>query len=73
MTLPKNLRAIWISTQKAMAAADLFTPAPMGRYLLHNVVGQMTALYDEFSKAHVVLSDVPQPQKHALNIVCLTL
>ena len=31
----------------------------MGRYLLHNVVGQMTALYDEFAKAHVVALDVP--------------
>ena len=71
--MPKNLRLIWVSTQKAMAAADLFALAPMGRYLLHNVVGQMTALYDGFSKAHVVVLDVPQPKRQDTNTVCSTL
>ena len=59
VALPKSLRMIWVSTQKAMAAADLITPAPTGRYLLHNAVGQMTAIYDEFATAHVVVLDVP--------------
>ena len=68
-----NLRTIWIYTQTTMAAADLFSLAPTGRYLLHSVVGQMTALYDKFSKAHAAVLDVPQPQRHVTNTVCPTL
>ena len=42
-----------------MAASELLTPAPYGRYLLHHVAERTTALYDEFSKAHITVLDVP--------------
>ena len=42
-----------------MPASELLTPAPFGRYLLHHVTERMTALYDEFSRAHIAVLDVP--------------
>ena len=42
-----------------MAASDMLTPAPAGRYLLHHVAERVKALYDELSQAHVVVLDVP--------------
>ena len=42
-----------------MTASELLTPAPFGKYLLHHVTEQMTALYDEFSKAHTAVLYVP--------------
>ena len=42
-----------------MSASDLLTPAPFGRYMLHQVADRMTALYDEFTKAYFAVLDVP--------------
>ena len=59
IALPPRLKLVWISTRTSMAASDLLTPAPCGRYVLHHVADRMTALYDEFTKAHFAVLDVP--------------
>ena len=59
VSLPPQFKLVWISTRNPMAASDLLTPAPFGRYMLHHVADRMTALYDEFTKAHFAVLDVP--------------
>ena len=61
LTLSRHLSVIWVSTRRALDVADTETlkPAVLGRYLLHDVVGQMTALYDEFTHAQIAVLEVP--------------
>ena len=59
ISMPPRHRLIWISPRTSMSASDLLTPAPFGRFLLHQVADRMTALYDEFTKAHLAVLDIP--------------
>ena len=42
-----------------MPAADMLTPAPVSKYLLHDVIGQMKAQFDEMANADLVALDIP--------------
>ena len=57
--LPRDLRVAWISTRRGTPAADAIAGNVLDRYVLHDVIGQVTAPFHEFSTAHVALLEVP--------------
>ena len=59
VSMPPRHRLIWISPRTSMSASDLLRPAPFGRFLLHQVADRMTALYDEFTQAHLAVLEIP--------------
>ena len=57
--LPHDFAAVWVSTRRALPAADALAANVLERYVLHDVMGRLTALYQEFSQAHVAVLEVP--------------
>ena len=74
VSMPPRHRLIWISPRTSMSASDLLTPAPFGRFLLHQVADRMTALYDEFTQAHLAVLDIPPAaeSKYELRMLSIT-
>ena len=57
--LPRDLRVAWISTRRGTPAADTIASNVLDRYVLHDVIGKVTAPFHEFSTAHVAMLEVP--------------
>ena len=57
--IPDDIRIAWISTRRGASAADGILANVLGRYLLHDVVSQLTAPFHELSHAHVAVLEVP--------------
>ena len=57
--LDPNTRIAWVSTRRGSPAADVIASNVIGRYVLHDMIRNVTAPLDELSTAHAVVLEVP--------------
>ena len=57
--LPPEAQIIWVSTRRAEPAADTIAGNVRERYVLNDVLVNMTAPLDELSTAHLVVLEAP--------------
>ena len=67
-------KVVWISTRKAVPAADKISANLIGRYILHETLQNGEVLLQEFSAADVVMFEIPPVVKplfehHLLEVV----
>ena len=57
--LPPSSRIAWISTRRGEPAADSISANVIGRYVLHDMMANLTAPLNELSTAHAVVLEAP--------------
>merc|ERR1711873_348278 len=57
--LHPSARIAWISTRRCGPAADIIAANVIGRYVLYDMMANMTAPLDELSTAHLVVLEAP--------------
>ena len=57
--LHPSARVAWISTRRGEPAADSIAANVIGRFVLHDMMANMTAPLDELSTAHLVVLEAP--------------